>query len=133
MKSCRILSILLYLIAIHSVVVGIVLVFISFQALEIFGYIDYHGTFFRVQGGVFHIVMALIYSLAAWDVFKFRILVTFTVIAKFTATLFLFSYYFFVDRIWMVAVSGAGDLIMGILVLYLLLRLPISESDRGLI
>lgn len=123
MKITRILSALLYLIALHSLVVGIVLVVIPFSGLEFFGYHDYHGSFFRVQGGIFHIVMAMIYSLAAWDPGRYRILVILTILAKFAATLFLFSYYFFAENIWMVIVSGAGDLIMGILVAALLFKL----------
>ena len=118
------MSVLLYLITLHSLVVGVILVFITFGALAQFGYRDYHGTFFKVQGGVFHIVMSIIYFMAARDPIKYRTLVFLIILIKFVATLFLFSYYLFADRIWMVAASGAGDLIMGLLVLLLFLRLP---------
>ena len=128
MKISGTLSILLYLIALHSLIVGAVLVVIPFDTLEYFGYHNYHGTFFKVQGGVFHLVMSLVYFLAARDLSRNRILIHLTIISKFIATVFLFSYYLFIDRIWMVAASGAGDLLMGILVLLLFLRLPKSDG-----
>ena len=128
MKISGVLSILLYLIALHSFIVGAVLVVIPFETLEYFGYHNYQGTFFKVQGGVFHLVMSLVYFLAARDLNRIRILIYLTIISKFIATVFLFSYYLFIDRIWMVAASGAGDLLMGILVLLLFLRLPKSDA-----
>ena len=124
MSIRRFLSVLLYLITLHSFMVGVILVFIPFRTLTHFGYQDYHGAFFKVQGGVFHIVMSIIYFMAARDPINNRILVFLIILIKFAATLFLFSYYLFADRIWMVAASGAGDLIMGVLVLLLFLRLP---------
>ncbi len=126
MKISFTLSVLLYLIALHSFIVGFALVIIPIDALDFFGYNNYEGSFFKVQGGVFHLVMALIYFIAARDLSRNRILIYLTIIFKFTATAFLFSYYLFIDRIWMVAASGAGDFIMGILVLMLFLRLPES-------
>ena len=129
MKLSGILSILLYLIALHSFIVGVVLLVIPFETLEYFGYQNYQGTFFKIQGGVFHLVMSLVYFLAARDLNKNRILVYLTIIFKFIATAFLFSYYLFIDRIWMVATSGGGDLIMGVLVLWLFLRLPKSDGS----
>ncbi|MBL7110572.1 MAG: hypothetical protein ISS19_01345 [Bacteroidales bacterium] len=126
MKISVTLSVLLYLIALHSFIVGFVLVIIPIDTLSFFGYYHYQEPFFKVQGGVFHLVMALVYFLAAWDLSRNRILIYLTIISKFIATAFLFSYYLFIDRIWMVAASGAGDLIMGILVLMLFLRLPES-------
>ena len=128
MKISGVLSILLYLIALHSFIVGAVLVVIPFETLEYFGYHNYQGTFFKVQGGVFHLVMSLVYFLAARDLNRIRILIYLTIISKFIATVSLFSYYLFIDRIWMVAASGAGDLLMGILVLLLFLRLPKSDA-----
>ena len=128
MKLSGILSILLYLIALHSFIVGVVLLVIPFETLEYFGYQNYQGTFFKIQGGVFHLVMSLVYFLAARDLNKNRILVYLTIIFKFIATAFLFSYYLFIDRIWMVAASGAGDLIMGVLVLLLFLKLQKSDT-----
>ena len=129
MKLSGILSILLYLIALHSFIVGVVLLVIPFETLEYFGYQNYQGTFFKIQGGVFHLVMSLVYFLAARDLNKNRILVYLTIIFKFIATAFLFSYYLFIDRIWMIATSGGGDLIMGVLVLWLFLRLPKSDGS----
>jgi len=123
MKTVDLLSVLLYLIALHSMLVGIALMAIPIEKLEYFGYHNYQGTFFKIQGGVFHIVMSGVYILAAINLKRNSLLVYLTLFAKFAATVFLFSYYFFVDPIWMVAASGAGDLVMGVMILWLFLKL----------
>ena len=128
MRLSRLLSVLLYLIALHSLLVGVLLVVIPVSALDYFGYHDYQGSFFKIQGGVFHMIMGLIYFLAARDPERNRILVCLTIAAKFAATIFLFAYYIFIGSIWMVAASGAGDLVMGILVLWMFIRLRDSET-----
>jgi hypothetical protein len=127
-KTPGVLRVLLWLIALHSFFVGFVLVIIPVSALEYFGYYGYQGDFFKVQGGVFHIVMSLVYLLAAMDLSKNRILIYLAIIAKFTATVFLFSYYLFVERIWMVAASGAADMVMGVLVLWLFKRMQTADG-----
>jgi len=119
MKFRKLLTIFLYLIAMHSLLVGIALIIIPADNLGYFGFEDYQGNFFKVQGGVFHIVLSLVYAIAAKNIDKHQILVVLTIAAKFIATFFLFSFYVIIEQVWVVGVSGAGDMIMGILVWYL--------------
>ncbi|KPK83861.1 MAG: hypothetical protein AMS27_11700 [Bacteroides sp. SM23_62_1] len=119
MNARRLLCILLYLIALHSFAVGIALVLLPLPGLDFFGFTGYEGNFFKAQGGVFHIVMSIIYFFAGRDVDRNRILIYITLAAKLIATVFLLCYYFIFDNIWMVLVSGIGDLIMGLMVLIL--------------
>ena len=44
-------------------------------------------------------------------------IITFAIVAKFIATLFLLSYFFFKNPIWMVLISGIGDFLMGVVLL----------------
>ena len=119
MKTRTLLTVLLYLISLHSFCVGLALIILPLSTLEFFGYEGYAGNFFKAQGGVFHIVMSIIYLVAARDVDKNRILIYLTLTAKFIATVFLLGYYMIFEQIWMVLVSGIGDFLMGICVLML--------------
>lgn len=114
----KILSILLWLITIHSAVVGIALILLPFQLLEFFGYFGYSGIFFKTQGGVFHVVMAVAYALAAVNLGKAHFVIVFIIAAKSMATIFLLSYYIWIEPIWTVFFSAMGDGAMAI-VLYL--------------
>jgi len=112
------LRIFLWLIAVHSFVVGIVLIILPGESLAFFGF-EIIEKFFSTQGGVFHIVMSIAYGLAAEKLGKSDLVIYFSIAAKFIATIFLFSYFLLKNFILVVAFSGAGDLIMGILLLVL--------------
>jgi len=116
----------LILVSVHSVCVGLGLIFIPLSAYDVFGFADYHGAFFKIQGGIFHLIMALVYFQASRDPLRNKGFVWLTIVAKFTATVFLFTFYLFAERIWMVLASGAGDLLMGLVVL--VLNLQITDS-----
>jgi len=87
-----------------------------------FGFENIAGKFFPTQGGVFHLVMSIAYVWAAMDVEKYQILILFSIAAKFIATVFLLSYFFFMENIWMILLSGIGDFLMGILILFLYVK-----------
>jgi hypothetical protein len=114
-KSPRsILTTVLILVAIHSFCVGIGLVFWPITLMRYFGFGQCSERFFPTQGGVFHIVMSVGYMMAALD--RYRCLVFFSIVVKVAATIFLFIYFFAVDQIWLVLLSGVGDGIMAILI-----------------
>jgi len=124
------LRIFLVLVAIHSFCVGVGLLFIPTEYFGIFGFNGYQGIFFKIQGGVFHIVMCGAYIPAAINPERNRNFILFAVFAKLTATIFLLSYAFFVEMVWMVMVSGILDFTMGI-ILILLLRGMDGIRDAG--
>jgi hypothetical protein len=116
MKNIKsILKIFLILIAIHSFCVFLGLIFIPLNYLELFGFKPYHLNFFQAQGATFHLVMAVAYIIGAINPEKNSGIIVFSIIAKFIATVFLFSFYFFFDAIWAVLVSAIADFLMGIL------------------
>ncbi|MFH2144156.1 MAG: hypothetical protein ABIJ97_17145 [Bacteroidota bacterium] len=112
----------LWLIAIHSFVVGIFLIFLPSSQVHIFGFEEHYGNFFRAQGGVFHLVMSVVYLMAAIDIYKSHNLITVSIIAKMIATLFLLIYYFAVNNIWTVLFSGIADFLMGFILIILYLN-----------
>ena len=113
------LSIILYLVSIHSFFVGIGLIFMPGSLMKFFGFEIPVEKFFPVQGGIFHIVMCVIYALAASNIKRNSELIFVTIIAKFMATFFLLIYYIFVDNVWMVLSSAIADCLMGIAILIL--------------
>lgn len=115
----KFLSLVLWLVALHSFCVGIGLILMPSAWITYFGFREIHEPFFRVQGGVFHIVMCVAYVYAARRLKQCVYLVDFSIIAKFMATVFLFSYYLFAAGAWMILASGVGDLLMAIVLLYL--------------
>ena len=119
MRSITLFKTLFILLGIHSLCVGAGLILIPLSAYSFFGFGEYYGSFFKIQGGVFHIIMGSVYIVTATDPQKYRSFIYLTIAAKLTATVFLLGYYFLAERIWMVLVSGLGDLVMGLAVLSL--------------
>ena len=63
----RLLSLFLWIVMLHTLAVGIGLIFMPSSWLPFFGLAPYTKNFFQAQGGIFHIVMCIAYSLAAID------------------------------------------------------------------
>lgn len=116
-------KIFLVLISIHSFIVGILLMLLSASAIKYFGFIGYEDNFFRVQGGIFHVVMAMAYMLPVINFSKHHSIMIFIIIAKITATVFLISYYLISAPIITVLLSGISDFAMGIIMLFLYLKI----------
>ncbi len=126
----RILEIFLWLVALHSFLVGVTLMVTPASVFIHFGYAPINEKFFPVQGGVFHIVLSIAYLMAARDVIGQGRMVMLTISAKIVATVFLFTYYFLIAQIWIVLISGLVDGIMGITIWYLYSRLVRSTSGQ---
>jgi hypothetical protein len=119
LKVEKAISFFLWLVAIHSFLVGIGLIFLPSSAFEFLGFKSAFDRFFSTQGGVFHIAMSVCYALAGYDKIKYKQLIIFSIIVKFLATIFLFSYYVLISSQWLIILSGVSDLLMGIALFYL--------------
>jgi hypothetical protein len=117
-KSGRNLRIILWIMAIHSFLVGIGLILQFDVVMKIMGFGMCREKFFPAQGGVFHIVMALGYVLPAKNLEKYQCLALFSILVKALATVFLLTYYIFFEQIWTVLASGIIDGIMCLAVFY---------------
>ncbi|MCD4679650.1 MAG: hypothetical protein K8S00_04615 [Bacteroidales bacterium] len=118
----KILQIVLWLIGAHSFLVGLSLIILPSSIMVFFGFEANYHNFFRVQGGVFHIVLSIIYAVAAINIRKHQTLIKLSIITKFIATVFLISYYLFFIQILTILLSGIGDFLMGVVILLLFLR-----------
>ena len=126
-ENVKLLRIFLVMVALHSFFVGVGLIIIPLDYFGFFGFEGYQGIFFKIQGGVFHIVMCGAYIPAAVDPFRNRILIRFSIFAKFSATIFLLSYALFVEMVWMALVSGLFDFLMGGILVWFHRRLPAGK------
>ena len=129
MNLQKLFRLLFILLAVHSLCVGAGLVLIPLPAYTLFGFQEYQGAFFKFQGGIFHLIMGSVYLFTALDPVKFRSFIYLTIAAKTVATLFLLGYYFLAERIWMILVSGLGDMLMGGAVLLLYMRISRQSGN----
>ena len=107
----------LWLIAIHSICFGLALIIFPSAWIEFFGF-RLEEKFFADQGGVFHLIISLAYIMAALAPETSKKFIILSCVTKFTAAVFLFSYFLFDRPIIMVFVSGLGDLLMGLAILF---------------
>jgi len=112
-------SLFMWLVAAHSFSTGLGLIFLPSELFETLGYNMITERFFAVQGGVFHIVMFIGYSMAAIKKEKYEGVVYLAVIAKLFATIFLVAYSIITAWIWVVFISGIFDLLMGTFMYFL--------------
>ena len=112
------LELILYLVSLHSLVVGLGLILPPLSLMPHFGFQVAVEKFFPVQGGVFHIVMSFAYAMAGYHKLRQEGLIVLSIIAKYIATVFLIVYGVFVQPIWMVWLSALGDAFMGSVILW---------------
>ncbi|MEN8226358.1 MAG: hypothetical protein ABFS05_13465 [Bacteroidota bacterium] len=122
------LKILLWLIALHSFVVAMLLIFLGEEGMQYFGFSS-GNSFFQVQGGVFHVVMCTAYLLAARKPSNNKGLILFIITAKLIAMLYLLIYYFCCEAVITVLLSGIGDGLMGLLLMLLWLKMHAKTKE----
>ncbi len=123
------LKVFLWLIALHSLLVGIGLILFPPSYLEFFGFHNHNYSFFQAQGGVFHIVMCIAYVMAIKFMYKSPGLIIFSISAKSMATLFLIIYYVFWESSWMIIMSAFGDAVMAAMLYFLYNRFQINTLN----
>jgi len=115
MSYKKLLVITLWLIAGHSIGVGFGMVVFPTNWIAFFDIVPSEHRFFITQGGVFHIIMAIAYGMAAYT--ESNQLITFSIIVKFCAASFLFLYFIFINQFGIVFISGIGDFCMGLVLM----------------
>lgn len=110
------LSLLLWLVAVHSFFVGLGLMLLPDALLSFFGFTPGGERFFRAQAGVFHFVMVVVYGMAAVRCVSSPDSVYLAVAAKLIAMVFLICYFLVAAPLWMVLLSGVVDGAFGVLI-----------------
>ncbi|MEJ2545359.1 MAG: hypothetical protein P8Y99_14925 [Calditrichaceae bacterium] len=127
LKNPKVIRTFLILVALHSFVVGINLISFPSEWMQQFGFNAITENFFKVQGGIFHVVMTIAYLLGAWKPVEHRIMIIFAIIAKFLATIFLITYFFISGSTIVILLSAISDFTMAIILLFLNLKLAPSK------
>jgi hypothetical protein len=117
LSDVKFFKLFLYGLTLHSFLVGICLILLPSQMMQLFGFNPQQEYFFRAQGGVFHIIMSLLYITAAKNPVKLTELVKLIIAVKLLAMTFLVGYFIFINNIITVLLSGIADGVMGICVL----------------
>ena len=74
--------------------------------------------FFPTQGGVFHLLLFVVYLMGATHIEKYYYFIVFSIFVKAVATLFLTIYCFAAEFKWIIFLSGIGDGVMGLMIFW---------------
>jgi len=112
----KLLSTVLGLVAIHSLGMGLILIVQPAVIMEFAGFSSDCEHFFPTQGGVFHLLMFVVYLMGAIHIEKYHYFIVFSIFVKAVATFFLMMYCFVAEFKWIVFLSGIGDGVMGLMI-----------------
>ncbi|MBK7702241.1 MAG: hypothetical protein IPI34_04755 [bacterium] len=102
-------ALVLYGIALHSLLTGIVLIVQPDAFMLWAGWGAPRPSFFAAQGGVFHVLMVALYLRAARRSRDRDALIPYILFVKTTAAAFLLSYYLFVEGTPLILAAGLFD------------------------
>ena len=112
----KLLSTVLGLVAIHSFGMGLTLIAQPAVLMKFAGFNPDCEHFFPAQGGVFHLLMFVVYLMGAIHIEKYHHFIVFSIFVKAVATFFLTIYCFTGEFKWIVFLSGIGDFLMGLMI-----------------
>lgn len=110
------------LVSLHSVSLGLALLFLTAPTLALFGFPPAPHPFFPRQSGAFLVALGLGYSLALAGLERYRGSVLLALISKAVAVAFLFPYALFLGGAPGVLLAGLGDALWLALLGFLALR-----------
>lgn len=116
MTADKTLKIFLWIIAIHSFLIGIVLVSGTTELFQKIGF-PYYGGFFAVLGGVFYTIMAVAYIMTAYNLRTQNLLIWFCIATKLMLAASFIMYYVVYEQIGLILGFGVIDLMFGLLLL----------------
>jgi hypothetical protein len=112
----KLLSTVLGLVAIHSLGMGLILITQPAVLMKFAGFNPDCEHFFPTQGGVFHLLMSVVYLMGATHIEKYHHFIVFSIFVKAVATFFLIMYCFGSEFKWVIFLSGIGDGVMGLMI-----------------
>lgn len=109
-------STVLVLVAIHTLAFGLTLIAQPAVLMDFAGFNPDCDHFFPAQGGVFHLLMFVVYLMGATHIEKYHLFIVFSIFVKAVATFFLMMYCFIAEFKWVIFLSGIGDGVMGLMI-----------------
>lgn len=129
LKYSSLLKYFLFLFSFQSMAVGLFLMFFPPDLMRLVGFPLIYENFFKVQSGLFHLILVIIFLLAAVDPIKNKIFVLLSIIVKFTTLSFLLSYYIFVSDYWILIIGSLNELVISGLLMFFYLKVGKQNSD----
>jgi hypothetical protein len=126
------LRVFLKLVAVHSLLVGICLIFIPADLIKQLGFNECTERFFLTQGGVFHIIMSAAYLMGSSKSKKYECMISFSIIVKLFATIFLLVYFLFVKQSLIILLSFITDGLMGAIIWILYANSKILSTEKAI-
>ena len=114
----KLLSTVLGLVATHSLGMGLILISQPAVLMKFAGFSPDCEHFFPAQGGVFHLLLFVVYLMGATHIEKYYYFIVFSIFVKAVATLFLTIYCFAAEFKWIIFLSGIGDGVMGLMIFW---------------
>ena len=112
----RLLSTVLVLVAIHTLAIGLTLIAQPAVLMEFAGFNPGCEHFFPAQGGVFHLIVFVVYLMGATHIEKHHSFIVLSIFIKALATFFLLIYCFAAEFKWIIFISGIVDCAMGLII-----------------
>ena len=112
----KLLSTVLVLVAIHTLTVGLTLIAQPAVLMKFAGFNPDCEHFFPAQGGVFHLIVFVVYLMGATHIEKYHSFIVLSIFIKAIATFFLLTYCFAAEFKWIVFISGIVDCAMGLMI-----------------
>jgi hypothetical protein len=112
----KLLSTVLVLVAIHTLAFGLTLIAQPAVLMKFAGFNPNCDHFFPTQGGVFHLIMFVVYLMGASNIEKYHHFIVLSIFVKAVATFFLMMYCFAAEFKWIIFLSGIGDGVMGLII-----------------
>jgi hypothetical protein len=126
-SAARVERLVVHLVALHSVAVGLGLLFLTRWGTALGGWPDVVPLFFARQAGIFHFVVVAGYLLEYHRTGG----VTFLLVTKSIAVVFLVTMTAVDGGPWMVPASAAADALMGVIVWAVHRRAAAERSAAG--
>jgi hypothetical protein len=112
----KLLSMVLVLVAIHTLAIGLTLIAQPAILMEFAGFNPHGEHFFPAQGGAFHLIMVVVYLMGATHIEKYHSFIVLSIFIKAFATFFLLIYCFAAEFKWIIFISGVVDCAMGLII-----------------
>jgi len=128
----KLLSTVLGLVAIHSLAMGLILIAQPAFLMAFAGFGPDYERFFPAQGGVFHLLMFVVYLMGATHIEKYYYFIVFSIFVKAVATFFLTIYCFAAEFKWIVFLSGIADGVMGLMIFLTLQYYLRSKKSKAM-
>ena len=128
----KLLSTVLGLVAIHSLGMGLILISQPAVLMKFAGFNPDCDHFFPTQGGVFHLLMFVVYLMGATHIEKYHHFIVFSIFVKAVATFFLMIYCFAAEFKWVIFLSGIGDGVMGLMIFFSVSALSSFKKKHGI-